>query len=257
RVNDPSVLSARAILARAPVHIDDIMTDAQYDRQHVAAGTRRLLAVPMLREGMPLGAIVAAWAEGGATPKQHEELLKVSAAQAVIAIENVRLLNELRQRTDDLSESLEQQTATSEVLQTISSSPGELQPVFDAMLEKATRICGADFGVLYLREGDAFRTVAMHNPPAAYLERKRRDPTVRTSPKDDPLQRVSDTLRVIQVADAREEPAYRDGTPGGAFARLTGVRSMLVVPMLKDNKLIGVIAIYRQEVRSFSDKQSG
>src|SRR5262249_17525129 len=126
RVNDPSVLSARAILARAPVHIDDIMTDAQYDRQHVAAGTRRLLAVPLLREGMPLGAIVAAWAEVGATPKQHEDLLKVFAAQAVIAIENVRLLNELRQRTDDLSESLEQQTATSEVLQTISSSPGEL-----------------------------------------------------------------------------------------------------------------------------------
>ena len=99
RVDDPSVLSTRAILARAPVHIEDVMSDALYDRQHVAAsGIRRLLAVPMLREGVPLGAIVAAWAEAGATPKQHEDLLKVFAAQAVIAIENTRLLNELRQR---------------------------------------------------------------------------------------------------------------------------------------------------------------
>src|SRR5215471_6380728 len=151
RVDDPSVLSARAILARAPVHIHDIMSDAQYDRQHIAtSGIRRLLAVPMLREGVPLGAIVAGWAEAGATPKQHEDLLKVFAAQAVIAIENTRLLNELR-------ESLQQQTATSEVLSVISSSPGELEPVFQAMLENATRICEAKYGTLYLCEGDAFR----------------------------------------------------------------------------------------------------
>jgi GAF domain-containing protein len=116
RVDDPSVLSARAILARAPVHIQDIMSDAQYDRQHIAtSGIRRLLAVPMLREGVPLGAIVAGWAEAGATPKQHEDLLKVFAAQAVIAIENTRLLNELR-------ESLQQQTATADVLKVISRS---------------------------------------------------------------------------------------------------------------------------------------
>jgi hypothetical protein len=114
RVDDPSVLSTRAILARAPVHVEDVMSDTQYDRQHVAAsGIRRLLAVPMLREGVPLGAIVAAWAEAGATPKQHEDLLKVFAAQAVIAIENTRLLNELR-------ESLQQQTATADVLKVIS-----------------------------------------------------------------------------------------------------------------------------------------
>jgi hypothetical protein len=142
------------------------MSDAQYDRQHVAAsGIRRLVAVPMLREGVPLGAIVAAWAEAGATPKQHEDLRKVFAAQAVIAIENTRLLNELRQRTDDLSESLEQQTATSGVLKVISSSPGQLEPVFQAMLENATRLCEAKFGFLFLREGDAFRAVAMHGPP--------------------------------------------------------------------------------------------
>jgi GAF domain-containing protein len=105
-VDDRSVLSARAILARAPVQIQDVLSDPHYDRHHAAVGTsRRLLAVPMLREGVPIGAIVAAWAEPGVTPKQHEGLLKVFAAQAVIAIENTRLLNELR-------ESLQQQTAT-------------------------------------------------------------------------------------------------------------------------------------------------
>jgi GAF domain-containing protein len=154
-----------------------------------------------------------------------------------------------------LAEALEQQTATSEVLSVISSSPGELQPVFDAMLEKATRICGANFGVMQLCDGNDFRTVAMHNAPPAYLAHKRRDPMVRNLPQDDPLARVRDTLRVVQVADAREEAAYRGSTPGGVFAQLTGVRSMLMVPMLKDNKLSGVIAIYRQDVQPFSDKQ--
>src|SRR5215475_9801660 len=106
QVDDRSVLSARAILAKAPIHIQDTMSDPHYDREHAAVGgARRMLAVPMLREGAPLGAIVAAWDKAGATPKQHEHLLKVFADQAVIAIENARLLNELR-------ESLQQQTAT-------------------------------------------------------------------------------------------------------------------------------------------------
>src|SRR5262249_58926011 len=113
-VNDRSVLSSRAILAKTPVHIQDVMSDPHYDRQHVALSeSRRLLAVPMLREGIPLGAIVAAWAEAGATPKQHEDLLKAFAAQAVIAIENTRLLNALR-------ESLPQHTPTAAVLTEIS-----------------------------------------------------------------------------------------------------------------------------------------
>src|SRR5260370_38900653 len=108
-VNDRSVLSSRAILAKTSVHIQDVMLDPYYDRQHAAlSDSRRLLAVPMLREGIPLGAIVAAWAEAGATPQQHEDLFKVFAAQAVIAIENTRLLKKLRQRTAELSQALEQ-----------------------------------------------------------------------------------------------------------------------------------------------------
>src|SRR5207253_4950978 len=169
-----SVLSSRAILAKTSVHIQDVMLDPYYDRQHAALGdSRRLLAVPMLREGIPLGAIVAAWAEAGATPKQHEDLLKVFAAQALIAIENTRLLKELRQRTDDLSESLEQQTATAEVLRVISSSPGELEPVFNAMLANATKLCEAKFGNLTLWEGDCFRAVAVYGE-SAFTDRRRK-----------------------------------------------------------------------------------
>src|SRR5262249_30900737 len=119
------------------------------------------------------------------TDKQIE-LVTNFAAQAVIAIENTRLLNELRQRTDDLTESLEQQTATSEVLQVISGSAGELEPVFNAMLATAVRICEAKFGDLYLRDSDGFRMVATHNSPPAYADARTREPLLRPPP-DAPL----------------------------------------------------------------------
>jgi signal transduction histidine kinase len=172
----------------------------------------------------------------------------------VIAIENVRLLNELRQRTSDLSEALEQQTATSEVLEVISSSPGELEPVFEAMLEKATRVCGSNFGTLYLREGEAFRAVSMYGAPAVYAQ-ARVHALVNPGP-DTGLGRVVRTKRVVHVADVTAEPAYRDRDPMrvGA-AELGGVRTLLCVPMLKEGELVGAIAIYRQEVRPFTDKQ--
>jgi two-component system, NtrC family, sensor kinase len=255
RVDDPSVTSARAILARAPVHIEDVMSDPQYDRPHVAAsGMRRLLAVPMLREGVPLGAIVAGWAEAGATPKQHEDLLKVFAAQAVIAIENVRLLNELRQRTDDLSESLEQQTATSEVLSVISKSPGQLEPVFEAMLANAVRICGAKFGALFLAEGDAYRAVALHNAPPAFAEVRLREP-IRPLNPGTALGRVAATRQPVQIADIRADPAFTSDPERFAVLELAGARTMLNVPMLKEDELIGQISIFHQEVQPFTDKQ--
>src|SRR5262245_44981219 len=257
RVDDPSVLSARAILARAPVHIQDIMSDAQYDRQHIAtSGIRRLLAVPMLREGVSLGAIVAGWAEAGATPKQHEDLLKVFAAQAVIAIENTRLLNELRQRTDDLSESLEQQTATSEVLQVISSSPGELEPVFQTMLANATTLCEASYGAMWSREEDGFHVAALHGAfPAAFMEHMRSGAMFRPGP-DVPLTHSIQTRKPSQVADLRKSQAYIDGHPLPlAAADIAGIRTLLTIPMLKEDDAVGAIAIYRKEVRPFSDKQ--
>jgi GAF domain-containing protein len=248
RVDDPSVLSTRAILARAPVHIEDIMSDAEYDRQHVAAaGIRRLLAVPMLREGVPVGAIVAAWAEAGATPQQHEDLLKVFAAQAVIAIENTRLLNELRERTDDLSESLEQQTATSEVLRVISSSPGELEPVFNAMLANALRICEAKFGMLQRCRDGAFVVEVMVGAPPALIEALLHKPF--RPPTGNPLDRMMRTKTLVHTVDAAAE----HNKP--MSARLAGARTHIVVPMLKDDELIGALSIYRTEVRPFTDKQ--
>jgi signal transduction histidine kinase/putative methionine-R-sulfoxide reductase with GAF domain len=163
------------------------------------------------------------------------------AAQAVIAIENARLLNELRQ-------SLEQQTATSEVLSVISSSPGELEPVFQAMPENATRICEAKFGTLFRFDGKNFHPAAQFNTPAALLEAQTRRGPFESTPGT-PLDYVMRTKQVFHSADNAAEPV-----PGLA-ARLGGARSLILVPMLKDNALIGVIVIYRQEVRPFTDKQ--
>src|SRR5262249_11928125 len=141
------------------------------------------------------------------------ELVRNFAAQAVIAIANTRLLNELRQRTDDLSEALEQQTATSEVLQVISSSPGDLEPVFQAMLANAVRICEAKFGTLYRSEGDALRVAAMHNAPLSFIEERRRNPVIRPR-ADTTLGRALVSKKAVQIADARDEPEY-PGAPSG------------------------------------------
>ena len=176
-------------------------------------------------------------------------MLSNFAAQAVIAIENTRLLNELRQRTDDLSESLEQQTATSEVLKVISGSPGDLEPVFTSMLENATRICSADFGVLHRYDGNAFHPAARVNVPAGLVEyQRRRGPFVPTTGSDG-LSRVFREKAIIHILDDQLSPAP---SPPSKFG---GARSLIVVPMLKDSELIGAFVIYRQEVRAFTDKQ--
>ena len=182
-------------------------------------------------------------------------LVQNFAAQAVIAIENARLLNELRQRTTDLTESLEQQTATSEVLRVISSSPGALEPVFDAMLENATRICDATFGDLYLRVGDGFCLATTHNSPAAYAAARKSVEMLRP-PTDAPLGRVAITKRPVQIDDIRKIPSYSAGDPFVcAGVELARYRTVLAVPMLKDNELIGCFTICRQEVRPFTEKQ--
>ena len=166
----------------------------------------------MLEDGELIGVLIAIYRqEVRPFTEKQIELVQNFAAQAVIAIENTRLLNELRQRTDDLSESLEQQTATSEVLKVISSSPGELEPVFNAMLENATRICEAKFGAMVLCEGDAFLTVALHNAPPAYVEERRRNPLIHPRPATG-LGRVAATKQVVHIADIGRR-AYRSGDP--------------------------------------------
>ena len=187
------------------------------------------------------------------TQKQIE-LVTTFAAQAVIAIENARLLNELRQRTSDLTEALEQQTATSEVLQTISSSPGDLEPVFAAMLEKAVLICDAKFGNIYRWDSGALHLMASYNTPAALTEARRRSPS-RPGPTS-PTGRMIATKMFVHVPDLAAEPAYAAREPSSVIGvELGGVRTLLVVPIMKENELVGTFAIYRQEVRPFTDKQ--
>ena len=167
------------------------------------AGIRTMLTLPMFKDDEAIGAISIFRMEVRPFSDKQIELVSNFAAQAVIAIENTRLLKELRQRTDDLSESLEQQTATSEVLRVISSSPGELEPVFNAMLENATRICAARFGNLLLYDGSMFRVAAMHGAPPEWAEMRRRDPVLRVGPTD-PLVRVTTSAAATHCRHQRD-----------------------------------------------------
>jgi two-component system, NtrC family, sensor kinase len=242
----------RAFRTKDVVHIPDATADPAYrqgDPMRVEAvdvgGVRTLLDVPMLKENEVIGAIAIYRQEVRPFTDKEIELVKNFANQAVIAIENTRLLNELR-------ESLQQQTATSEVLQVISSSPGDLNPVFQAMLANATCICEATFGTLWLREGDAFRAVALHNAPPAYAEARRRELCLRPPP-DTALGRAASTKQVVQIEDIRTRPSY--DPDWRAVIELGNYRTIVCVPMLKEDELIGAISIFRQDVRRFTDKQ--
>jgi GAF domain-containing protein len=155
---------------------------------------------------------------------------------------------ELADAQEHLAEALEQQAATSDVLQVVSSSPRELQPVFEAMLANATRICEATFGVMYLFEGDAFRAVALHGP-AAFVEARRRNPILPLIPGT-ALGRVAATKRTVQIADVQAEPAYRESPAHLIGLETGGLRTVLSVPMLKQGELIGTFNVFRQEVRA-------
>jgi GAF domain-containing protein len=214
-------------------------------------GARSLISVPMLKDDALIGAILIYRQEVRPFTDKQIELVQNFAAQAVIAIENTRLLNELRQ-------SLEQQTATADVLRVISSSPGELAPVFQTMLENATRLCEANFGNLFLREGNGFRTVAIHSPPSAYTEWYERHPFVEPT-KEYPhstLARLIETKKILHITDLRLDRGYLEGYPPiVALVDGAGAKTDLLVPMLKEDQLIGAIVIYRTEVRPFSEKQ--
>jgi two-component system, NtrC family, sensor kinase len=252
----------RVVKTKQVVHIPDLRIDPSYiakDARIVAlvevAGARTFVTVPMLKDGEIVGTIAMYRQEVRPFTEKQIELLQNFAAQAVIAIENTRLLNELRQRTDDLSESLEQQTATSEVLQVISSSPGELELVFETMLANAVRVCGAKFGTMHLYDGGTFRSVAMHNVPPAFSEMRRKNPIIRPSPHAG-LGTVARTKQLVQIPDLTTTQAYRERHPASvAMVELAGARTLVVVPMLKKDVLLGTIAIYRQEVRPFTGKQ--
>jgi GAF domain-containing protein len=244
----------RMLMTKTVVHVENLAAEQGYLERNpvfVAAvelgGVRTHVAVPMLKDNELIGAVIVYRQEVRPFTDKQIELVKNFAAQAVIAIENARLLNELRQ-------TLEQQTATSEVLKVVSSSPGVLQPVFATMLENAVRLCGANFGNMFLYESDTYRAVAMHNAPEAYASIRMGAPI--HPPPGTGLARVAATKEVVQIADLMLEEAYIKGAPLAVTAVLhAGIRTLLAVPMLKDDRLVGAIVIYRREVRPFEDKQ--
>jgi GAF domain-containing protein len=236
------------------VSCNDIILEDSQNPAGKFGGARSLLEVPMLKEGVLVGAIVIYRQEVRPFTEKQTVLLQNFAAQAVIAIENARLLNELRQRTADLTEALEQQTATSEVLRVISSSPGELKPVFQAILDHATRICEADLGTMFLYKNDTLTIVAAKNVPDR-LMRFRESRPIRPDPRTG-LGLAVRTKEVVHVLDLASEQAYLDRHPHVvASVELGGIRTLLVVPMLKDGEVIGTINIFRQKVQSFTGKQ--
>ena len=259
---------ARLIETKEPVHVADLRSEPAYKASSFAplvtlidsGGARTLLLVPMLKENTLVGAISIYRREVWPFSDKQIELVQNFANQAVIAIENTRLLNELRERTTDLTESLEQQTATSEVLQVISSSPGDLEPVFAAMLEKAVRICDATFGNIYRWDSDTLHLVAAHNMPPAFAEfafaKFRRRSLLRSSSQN-AIGRALATKMPVHVADLAAQRPYIEERDAGyvAAVELGGARTFLAAPMLKEDELIGLFSLYRQEVRPFTDKQ--
>jgi GAF domain-containing protein len=245
----PNSTISQAAQTKQPAQITDMAKLAYMEGDQwlisgvTLGGYRSGLSVPMLRDDEVIGCVTILRHEAGAFAEKQIELLTNFSKQAVIAIENTRLLNELRQ-------SLEQQSATSEVLQVISSSPGELKPVFQAMLENAVGVCGAKFGVLYLSEGNGFRTVAMHDVPPAFAEFREREPVI-VPPPGGGLDQLTKTKQVVHISDYSALPPQARGRLGD----LGGARTFVAVPMFKDNDLAGAIVIYRQEVRPFTDKQ--
>src|SRR6516225_5152510 len=245
----------RAILHRAVAQISDVQAEPAYGTVDLARMVtyRSIVAVPLLLDGKPVGVIAVARADVGPFPEREIALLQTFADQAVIAIGNVRLFDAEQQRARELAESLERQAAASEVLRVISNSPGDLQQVFEAILTNATRLCEASYGAMWLREGDRFRNAAFHGAlPAAYKELWRSATIDRTAP----MGRVAQSRKPLQVPNLREDQTYLDGHPLTVTAvDVAGVRTFAIVPMLKEDEFVGGIAIYRKEVRPFTDKQ--
>jgi class 3 adenylate cyclase/putative methionine-R-sulfoxide reductase with GAF domain len=254
----PVTSLGRLVATKQVDHVADMRAEKGYVDRHPGpvsivelAGARTVINVPILKDDELIGAIGIYRQEVRPFTDKQIALVQNFAAQAVIAIENARLLNELR-------ESLEQQTATADVLRVISSSPGDLEPVFQAMLANATRICDARFASMFLRDGDAFRSVAAtQDAPRAYVEARTKSELPLQPSPEGPLGRVAITKEVAQTADLRELRSYQvERHPFMVAAvELGGFRTALSVPMLKDNELVGAINILRQEVRPFTEKQ--
>src|SRR5215470_4549579 len=257
-----STVGGRAIIDRETIHIHDLSAESETEfaesRIYAHRGHRTMLATPLLREGAPIGFILIRRLEVRPFTEKQIALLQTFADQAVIAIENVRLFQELHHRTRELEtsnaqlrEALEQQTATSEILRVISSSPTDLQPVFQTILDNAVRLCEAHNGAVFRFDGETLRGVSVHNVSPA-MEAYALGTPFRPG-RESVVRRVALERQLIHMPDVLTDPeltAYRTGP-----YREQGMRSVLAVPLLKENELIGVIVIHRTEVRPFTDKQ--
>jgi signal transduction histidine kinase len=244
--------TARAILTREVAHIPDAAADPEYAlRAILQTGVHTMLSVPILQDGNPVGAITVTRLEVSPFSQAQIDLLKTFADQAVIAIENVRLFNELNERTRDLEESLEYQTATSDVLNVISRSTADVQPVLDIVAETAARLCGSDVAVITIREGKVYRYVAANQAVATDAEiwAALRQRTI-VPGRDSMAGRVALEGRVVHVADILADPDYAQPE-----AMASGVRTNLGVPLLRDGAVIGTINLGRKRVQPFTERQ--
>jgi PAS domain S-box-containing protein len=244
--------TGRAILSGQPVHIPDLREDPDYALGALrdTVGLRTILSVPMIREGKPIGAITLyRWGTPRSFTDKQVALLQTFADQAVIAIQNVRLFTEVQARNRDLTESLEQQTATSEVLKVISRSTFDLQPVLDTLIESATRLCGATRGHIFRFDGEILRFAAAYGAWPGFVEYLERHP-VRPGPGS-VAGRAAAERRTAHVPDVLAEPDYQYRE----LQQQQDYRAVLAVPMLREGALLGVITIVRPEAVPFTDKQ--
>ncbi len=258
----PTTLFGRLVATKSLVHTADLAAEKQYFAErrpsYVEAvelgGIRAFLVVPMLKNDELIGAIGLFRHEVRSFSDKQIELVKGFASQAVIAIENARLLNELQQRTTELADALEQQTATSEVLQVMSTVSGDLEPIFAAMLKNAIRICDSKFGNVYFWDGNKLQSVASLNTPTAFVNAGERLSLNRLGAKN-PISRMIETKAVVHIHDEAASEAYVEGDPRVVAAvELGGVRTLVVVPMLREGELIGALTLARQEVKPFNDR---
>jgi GAF domain-containing protein len=252
---DRSQVAGRAMLTKSVVRVEDVLADPDYDQQFPAMMQwRRMLGVPLMREGVPRGVLVVGWAEPGQIPKAQEEMLKTFADQGAIAIENVRLFDEVQARTKELTESLQQQTATADVLKVISRSAFELPPILQVLVESASRLCDAERAAIFLLK-DGQNHFAAHSgyPPEVVAFA-----TANPIPHGLGISgRASREARTIHVVDATRELAEDSGAgyDRAEWQGRTGTRSALGVPLMRGQVAIGSFVLARSVVKPFTSKQ--